>query len=363
MPDSEEFAMSYTVGVIGCGMIAPFHFSALEKIGASVRWISDLNQELATPWCNRFGARYTPNYRDIFHDPAVQAVHVLTYTGLHREICLAAIEAGKAVVCEKTLARSGAEAFEIVSAALRRRVPFYTSYMKRFIPAVEKARELLPKIGPVVSSYFRSYQKWGPVWGPQPSSGFFHKPPDAPSEVIRRYGGGMLPMGGSHILDLILFLLGRPFRLAAWMVEPPDRDYDLQATAILETANGPVHFEALAHPLERIGFWKDGWDERFEINGLQGRLELYSAPWNDVTHKASLLVHYDNQTGCATEYRFAPVSPFERAIARFAPHIARGVQGEQSALTGWEVDHLIDHIRLSAREKQMVTISWNEPHP
>lgn len=41
--------------------------------------------------------------------------------------------------------------------------------MKRFIPAVEKARELLPKIGPGVSSYFRSYQKWGPVWGPQPS--------------------------------------------------------------------------------------------------------------------------------------------------------------------------------------------------
>jgi len=265
------------------------------------------------------------------------------------------------VICEKTLALNGTEAHEIVSAALRKGVPFYTCYMKRFIPAVEKARELLPAIGPIVSSYFRTYQKWGPIWGANPPSGFFHTPPNGPSEVIRRYGGGILPMGGSHILDLILFLLGRPSRLWACMHQPPDRDYDLQATALLETPNGSVHFEALAHPLDRIGFWKDGWDERFEINGLNGRLDLYSALWNDVTHKASLLVHYDNRTGTATEYRYAPASPFERAIARFAPHIEKGAQGEQSALTGWEVDNLIDHIRLSAKEQRAVTVRWHEP--
>jgi predicted dehydrogenase len=167
-----------------------------------------------------------------------------------------------------------------------------------------------------------------------------------------------MPTGGSHILDLLMFFLGRPSRLYATVETPAGRDYEVQACALLETPNGTAHFEALAHPLKRVGFLRDGWDERVEINGVNGRLDIYSSTWDDVTHRASMLVHYDNASESATEYRFPPASPFDRAIAFFCDSISRGEQGVQSVLTGWEVDNLLEHIRGSARQGQSVPVDW-----
>ena len=350
--------MSITVGVIGCGNISRFHFAGLEKAGAKVKWVCDVAEKAAKPYADKFGAKYTADYRDILKDADVQAVFVLTFSSLHLEQCLAAIAAGKAVVCEKTLAVNADEAFTITQAALAAKTVFYTSYMKRFIPAVEKARELLPSLGRIVSSHIRAYQCWGDLWTHAPTEGFAWTPPGGQSMIRRNYGGGILVCGGSHILDLVGFLLGRPHRLYATQFTPVGRDYDLQAAALLETANGIVHYEALSHPMNKIGFLRDGWDERIEINGLKGRLEVFSAQWDNPYNKASLLVHYDNATGHATEYRYDAVSPFERAVAFYCANIEKKQQGTQSALTGYDVDELISHITASAAAGQALTVNW-----
>ena len=142
------------------------------------------------------------------------------------------------------------------------------------------------------------------------------------------------------------------------MVEPEGRDYDVQAAALLETANGVVHFEALAHPLRKIGFLRDGWDERVEINGVDGRLDIYSSNWTDFSSKPSLLVHYDNASGASTEHRFDPASPFDNAVTHFCSQIEKRKQGPQSILTGYETDELIEHIKLSASRHQAVDVAW-----
>ena len=351
--------MSITVGVIGCGSIARFHFPGLEKAGARVQWVCDLSEAAGRPWAEKAGARYTADYRDILKDDDVQAVDVLTVSSAHKELCLAAIDAGKAVICEKTLAENPDDALAIVRRAEQKRTIFYTSYMKRFIPAVEQARTLLPQLGRILSTHIRAYQPWGLAWDEVPAGNkAMHVPPGGMSEVRRRYGGGILVCGGSHILDLVCFFLGRPRRLYAAMHTPKGTDLDVQAAAILETDHGIVHYEALAHPLGRIGFLRDGWDERIEINGEGGRLDVYSALWDDPEHKACLLVHYDSAGGQATEYRYPPVSPFERALAFFCGNIERGEQGDQSRRTGYDVDELIAHIRRSAAEKRAVDVEW-----
>ena len=235
---------------------------------------------------------------------------------------------------------------------------FYTSYMKRFIPAVQQAKALLPSLGTILSTHIRAYQCWGNLWDTPQTEGFFAVGPDGTSQLVKSYGGGILVCGGSHILDLIGFLLGRPSRLFATMVRPFEADYDVQAAALMETPNGAVHFEALAHPLTTIGFLRDGWDERVEINGTEGRLEIYSALWDNPENKASLLVHTDNATGNATEYRYAPESPFDRAVAFYCANIAAGQQGEQSRLTGYDVDELIAHLEKSAASGQAVDVDW-----
>jgi predicted dehydrogenase len=350
--------MSITVGVIGCGNIAQFHFSGLEKVGARVKWVSDLSEERARAYAERFGAKIAADFHEMIGDPEVDAVLVLTVSAAHREMCLAAIDAGQAVVCEKTLATNAEDALEIVRAAEAKGTVLYTSYMKRFIPAVQKAKELLPAIGRVTSTYIRSFQPAGDLWGPMPESGGFHTPAGGVSGIVANYGGGALTCCGSHILDLTCWFLGRPQRVYGHAHIPEGRDYDLQANALLQTANGPVHYETIWHPLNRVGLLRDGWDERMEINGLQGRLDIYTTWWSEVDTKASVCIHYDNATGAATEYRYAPVSPFDRAVAFYCANIERGVQGEQSRVTGYEVDELIATIARSAQLGQAVEVDW-----
>lgn len=350
--------MSVVTGVIGCGNISRFHFSGLEKAGATVKWVCDLNEAAARPWAEKFGATYTADWREIVGDPTVQLVDVTTLSAIHKPICLAAIAAGKAVVCEKTLATNADDALEIVQAAEAAQTIFYTSYMKRFIPAVQQAKALLPSLGTIMSTHIRTYQCWGNLWDVPQTEGFFAVGADGTSQLVKSYGGGILVCGGSHILDLIGFLLGRPTRLYASMRRPVGADYDVQAAALMETGNGTVHFEALAHPLNKIGFLRDGWDERVEINGTNGRLEIYSALWDNPENKASLLVHYDGATGNAMEYRYAPESPFDRAMAFYCANIARGEQGAQSRLTGYDVDELISHVEKSARTGSAVEVQW-----
>jgi predicted dehydrogenase len=157
------------------------------------------------------------------------------------------------------------------------------------------------------------------------------------------------------------FFLGRPERLYASMHQPGDRDYDLLASALIETPHGVVHYEAAAHPMQKIGFLRDGWDERIEINGTGGRLEIYSGLWDQPYVKDSLLVHYDDATQAVREYRFGAQSPFEHAVAFYLGNIERGEQGTQPITTGYDVDELIAHVKRSAATCQAVDIAWKMP--
>ena len=125
-------------GVIGCGSIARFHFSGLEKAGVTIKWVCDISETAAKLWSEKFKARYTANYLDIINDREVNLVSVTSFSSTHKDICLNAIKARKAVICEKTLAENADDSLEIVKAAEKAKTIFYTSYMKRFIPAVEK---------------------------------------------------------------------------------------------------------------------------------------------------------------------------------------------------------------------------------
>jgi len=178
------------------------------------------------------------------------------------------------------------------------------------------------------------------------------------SVVRKNYGGGILVCGGSHILDLIGFFLGRPIWVSSYMHTPEGRDYDLQASALMQTENGAVHFDALAHPLKKIGFLDDGWDEKIEIIGTEGKLEVLSAKWDQVDIKASKCIHYDDKSASKREYLYEPVSPFVKAIEFYLGNIAQGEQGEQPITTGYDVDELISSIGKSAQENVSVNIDW-----
>lgn len=351
--------MTTTTAIIGCGNISRFHLSGLERAKAQVRWACDLDPAAAARAAARCGATATGDWRQAVDDPAVRLVVVTTITAAHREICLAAIARGKAVVCEKTLAENAAEAWEITAAAQAAGTPFWTNYMKRHLPCVEQARELLPAIGQLISTHARTWQLWGDLWTAHPADGFCHTPRGGTSLVKRNMGGAALHCCGSHIVDLVLHLVGRPWRVFADEHIPPGRDYDLRLSALMQTRErGCVMFEACAHAMPHLGISRDGWDERIEINGVHGRLTICTPTWDQSDRIGSLLIHEDARTRTRTEHRFAPVSPFDIAVGRYVAWAAAGEQGGQAVTTGYEADELIGCLQRSARSGAPVEPAW-----
>jgi len=342
--------MKPVFGIVGCGYISKFHLGGLEKIGANVARVADLDAAKAEAAAKRFGAQWSTDYRDVIRDPAVTVVSVLGPTVLHKPVCLAAIAAGKDVICEKTMTMNGKEAFQIATAAKKGKGLFFTAYMKRQFPAVKKAKELLPSLGILYSAYARSYQCWG--------HGMFENKV-VPSGILKTHGGVATKCCGSHILDLVMHFFGRPKRVYANVDYCTKTKVDRKSMAMFEypPASLVVCFETVCHPLTHIGYERNSWDERVEINGIHGRLDLYTTTW-DKPYNAALLVHYDNNTRTSTEYRFDATNPFDLEMRYFCDCLAKRKQASPSAADGFAVDNLIAAMEESDRKKKSIVIDW-----
>ncbi len=86
---------------------------------------------------------HATDYRDMLADPALDLVNVAVPNNAHAEVVLAALEAGKAVACEKPLVRTLQEARAMTAAARRARVKNFVWFNYRRVPAVAYARQLV----------------------------------------------------------------------------------------------------------------------------------------------------------------------------------------------------------------------------
>jgi predicted dehydrogenase len=147
-----------------------------------------------------FDAAFT-DYRELLAADGVDAVAVSTPNTEHREQVLAALRAGKHVYCDKPLALTSAEARELADARKNSGLVAQIACQFRFCPAVLRAKELIGegRIGAITG--FR---------GAFLHSGSIDKNKPIGWKLNKAAGGGVLFDLGSHILDLLYWLLG-PF--------------------------------------------------------------------------------------------------------------------------------------------------------
>lgn len=112
---------SLEVAIVGCGVIGPVHAESFLRLpGVSVRWACDLRHDRASQMAQRFGiAHVTTDMQDVLKDPAVDVVAICTDHASHPALAIAALAAGKHVLCEKALAASR-EGLDELAAAVRR---------------------------------------------------------------------------------------------------------------------------------------------------------------------------------------------------------------------------------------------------
>jgi predicted dehydrogenase len=195
-----------SVAVIGAGRMGAIRARSIRDSGEGrVSVFCDIEPSRAEEAAREFSAAAVPDYRMAVSRAGVDAVVISTPTKFHEEIAVAALQAGKHVLCEKPLARTLEEARRTVQAAMRSGHALKTGFNYRHMAHVRKARQLLASgaIGPV---YFLRC-RFG--HGGRPG---YEKEWCTDAELS---GGGVLQEQGIHVLDLARFFLDEPSRVWA----------------------------------------------------------------------------------------------------------------------------------------------------
>jgi predicted dehydrogenase len=185
-------------GLVGCGGIGELRAQAIPQAGDhQLVAVQDQDTERADRLAKQSGAAVQESWLDLVNRPDIDAVIVSTPPSSHTEISLAALQAGKHVLCEKPLTPTADEARTLVAAAEANDRFLATGYNYRFYPSFIMARRLLAegRIGKL--DHIRSYTGYT---ANDHHSAWLHD-----EQVM---GGGSLRDNGTHLIDLTLYFLG-----------------------------------------------------------------------------------------------------------------------------------------------------------
>jgi len=141
------------------------------------------------------------DWREVVADPKIDIVDICTPNDTHCEIAIAAARAGKAILCEKPLARNVDEAKHMVAAVKKARVVNMVCHNYRRIPAIALAKQMIER-GEIGDRIFHFRARYAQDWIVDP---------DFP--LVWRFqskiaGSGALGDIFSHIVDLARYLIG-----------------------------------------------------------------------------------------------------------------------------------------------------------
>lgn len=260
--------MSDTINcaIIGCGVVAPSHAAGYARIpGVRLRWACDLVAEKARKLAERYGIeRTTCDYRDVLADPDTHAVSICTDHASHAEIAVAALDAGKHVLCEKALAAT-TEGLDAMMAAGDRHpeLVFAGVFQHRFDRVYQYVKRLIEQgaFGTLLTAsckvlclrtdtYYLADQ-WRGTWD--------------------REGGSVMINQAIHYVDLLQWMTGGVASLSAAyanLTHKESIETEDTAVAVLRLRNGALG-SVLATSSSHLA-----WDPSLYLYGSAGSLEL-----------------------------------------------------------------------------------------
>lgn len=205
------------VGIVGSGFMAATHIKAYRQI-PSARVAA-----LCNPSGRNFHGDFTnvggnigaadpvkldmsevttyTEFKELLADPDIQLIDICTPTQTHHPLCLAALQTGKHVICEKPVARTAAQARDIANLAAQAKGFFMPAMCLRFWPEWSWVKQAIDdqRFGKTLGARFRRVAE-PPAWG---QKNFFH------GELS---GGALLDLH-IHDTDFVQFCFGRPRRV------------------------------------------------------------------------------------------------------------------------------------------------------
>ncbi|HVT65024.1 MAG TPA: Gfo/Idh/MocA family oxidoreductase [Mycobacteriales bacterium] len=211
------------VAVIGTGFGTLTHTRALRAAGFEVRALVGRDPERTKARADRFEIPIaSTSLDDVLAMPDVGAVTIATPPHSHAELALAAVAAGKHVVCEKPFARDEAEAVQVLDAAERAGVVHLLGCEFRYASGQALMTRLVTD---------------GAIGEPRLATFLLHIPllagegaevPDWWSQEAA--GGGWLGAQGSHVIDQIRTTLGEFTGVSASLLNLADHGWTAEDT-------------------------------------------------------------------------------------------------------------------------------------
>lgn len=340
------------VGIVGLGIGSVHLQGYLQCPEARVVALCDVDEERARKVAAEHDIPHVyTSYEDMMKEAEVEAVSVCTPNFLHAPITLAALAAGKHVLCEKPLALKPEEAEAMVDAAKQSGKVFMVAFNNRFRDDVKALKQYIEdgKMGEI----YYAKTGWLRRKGAPGMGGWF--------TTKAKSGGGALIDIGVHVLDLALWLMGNPKPIAVsgstymkfgqlgkgagsyGLTGTPQGTFDVDdlACALIKLDNGATLFlEAswVSHIKEDVIYT--------QVMGTEGGAEI--AP-------LTIYTDIDGRSADITPAVQDSVSGHMEEIKHFVDCVVNGKQPLCPGEQGMQVTRILDAIyRSAATGKEIV---------
>jgi predicted dehydrogenase len=254
------------IGVIGCGRAARVHLGRLAAVeGVRVVACADSDQDCARELAESASIPAFADHVELIRQVAPDALAVFTPHLAHYRPTIDGLQAGCHVFVEKPLSTNVQEAVDIVNVARARERKVGVGHQFRLLPSLREARRRLGEgaIGPVRLVVATLAQPW---------LGSHRNAEDSWRFDPKVAGGGMLADSGDHLIDALLWSLGRRAAEAAAMQSRLESGLDIVTAAAIRLSDGIPVTIGLAGDSPGSLFEISYYGERGRIVATEGRL-------------------------------------------------------------------------------------------
>ncbi len=328
------------VGIVGTGFMGEAHAAAWLQTPATIAGFVGKTAVSDHPLAQKHNTQMYADFDAMLAD--VDVVDICTPTPLHHTMVLRAAAAGKDIVCEKPLARTMAQANEMVAACAAAGVKLLVAHVVRFFPEYVLAKQAVAagEIGDTAVMRFSrcSFQP------KKAADNWF---------LDQKQSGGMMLDLMIHDFDFARWVGGNVKTVFAKKISSSHADAIVDhGLAILTHENGTIsHIEgSWAYPPPM-------WRTRFEIAGSNGWLS-HDSHETAVTH---LHLHQTSSDAPDVALPNSPLAedPYTTQIKSFYWHLAEGVETAVSATDGLMALQIALAAIESAETGQPVQIAAN----
>jgi xylose dehydrogenase (NAD/NADP) len=315
---------SIKFGLIGAGRIARTQIAPAIHAAQHATLYATASRDLSRAESTK-PQRAFDSYDALLNDPEIEAVYVATHNGLHKALSIAAMRAGKHVICEKPLAMNARDCEEMLRISESTGMLLAEAFMYRHHPQIARAQELV---------------RAGTIGELKTIEASFRFPLTNVDDVrmVAEWGGGALLDVGCYCVSASrLFLGDSPVAITAMATYHPTRNVDTSFQGILE-------YGSSRYAIISCGF-DSGVNQKVVLSGSTGVIEL-NHPFKSWTGSPQIIVK--TKDGEHT-IDFAPVNTFSRQVddlAQCIVHRTAPLVGAYDALRNLKI---LDRLAAAAR--------------